>query len=481
MKNKVLLRETLLYHKDMPMNFTKEFTPIEKSRMKLSITVKQDEVQNRYALLTKKYAKQLQLPGFRKGKVPIKILEQKFGDTLRAETYDEVIQNVLEEVFASADKYSRPLPYSQPELDGTPDFKLDSDMTFALLYDVLPKVEVSKVEGFTVPVPEVSVTDADIEKELALIQERNALVIDCGEGDTVQNGNIVTINYIQLDDTNAEIESSKRNDFVFTVGKGQFHYGVDDELVGMKKGEEKVIVKTYPADHIDKALAGKTIKLQVSVTALKRKDLPAIDDDLAQDVSEKYKTLADLKADISKNLTRQVEDVLERKKTDNLLKQMAEANPIELPESMVNAELEGRWAMLAQRLGMSPENLEKLTSDINGTLSKASAMTNWQAEAELRLKTRIIVEKLIEDRGITASPEDVEAEYAAIAERTGASVEDVKKHYDGSPREKEYVIDDVKEKKLYAQLFEKSTVTQGEKLTVEQLLGEGAADVGTDA
>ena len=108
-------------------------------------------------------------------------------------------------------------------------------------------------------------------------------------------------------------------------------------------------------------------------------------------------------------------------------------------------------------------------------------MTNWRAEAELRLKTRIIVEKLIEDRGITASPEDVEAEYAAIAERTGASVEDVKKHYDGSPREKEYVIDDVKEKKLYAQLFEKSTVTQGEKLTVEQLLGEGAADVGTDA
>lgn len=463
------------------MNFTKEFTPIEKSRMKLSITVKQDEVQNRYALLTKKYAKQLQIPGFRKGKVPVKILEQKFGDTLRAETYDEVIQNVLEDVFESADKYSRPLPYSQPELDGTPDFKLDADMAFAVMYDVLPKVELSKVEGFTVSVPEVSVTDGDIEKELALIQERNALVIDCADTDTVQNDNIVTINYVQLDDSDAEIETSKRNDFVFTVGKGQFHYGVDDELIGMKKGEEKVIVKTYPAEHIDKQLAGKTIKLKVTVTALKRKELPAIDDDLAQDVSEKYKTLADLKADISKNLTRQVADVLERKKTDELLKQMAEANPIELPESMVKAELEGRWAMLAQRLGMSPESLEKLTIDINGKLSKASAMTEWRTEAELRLKTRIIVEKLLEDRGITASPEDVEAEYASIAERTGASAEDVKKHYDGNPRDKEYLIDDIKEKKLYAQLFEKSTVKPGGKLTVEQLLGEGAADVGTDA
>ena len=457
------------------MNFTKEFTPIEKSRMKLSITVKQDEVQNRYALLTKKYAKQLQIPGFRKGKVPVKILEQKFGDTLRAETYDEVIQNVLEEVFEAADKYSRPLPYSQPELDGTPDFKLDSDLVFTVLYDVLPKVEISKVEGFTVSVPEVAVTDADIEKELELIRERNALVIDCGDNDTVQKDNIVTINYVQLDDADAEIESSKRNDFVFTVGKGQFHYGVDDELIGMKKGEEKVITKTYPTGYADKELAGKTIKLKVTVTALKRKDLPAIDDDLAQDVSEKYKTLADLKADISKNLTRQVEDVLERKKTDNLLKQMAEANPIELPESMIKAELEGRWAMLAQRLGMSPDNLEKLTGGVNGKFSKESAMAEW------RLKTRVIVEKLMEERGIAASPEDVEAEYASIAERTGASTADVKKHYEGSPREKEYLIDDIKEKKLYAQLFEKSTVKPGEKLTVEQLLGEGAADVGTDA
>ena len=108
-------------------------------------------------------------------------------------------------------------------------------------------------------------------------------------------------------------------------------------------------------------------------------------------------------------------------------------------------------------------------------------MGEWRAEGELRLKTRIIVETLMEERKITASPEDVEAEYTAIAERTGASVEEVKKHYDGKPREKEYLIDDIKEKKLYAQLFEKSTVKPGEKLTVEQLLGEGAADVGTDA
>lgn len=192
------------------MNFTKEFSPVEKSRIKLSITVKQDEVQNQYALLTQKYAKQLQLPGFRKGKVPIKILEQKFGETLRAETYNEIIENVLQEIFEAADKYARPLPYAQPELDGTPDFTLDSDMVFAVVYDVLPKIEVTRTEGFTVSVPEVSVTDDDIQKELKIIQERNALVIDCADSDTVQNDTIVTINYVELDDSEAEIASTKK-------------------------------------------------------------------------------------------------------------------------------------------------------------------------------------------------------------------------------------------------------------------------------
>ncbi len=463
------------------MNFTKEFTPIEKSRMKLSITVKQDEVKNHYELLTKKYAKQIHIPGFRKGKVPVKILEQKFGETLRAETFDEVIQKVLEEVFESADKYSRPLPYVQPQLDGAPDFKLDADMSFTLLYDVFPKVTVSKAEGFTVSVPEVTVSEDDIQKKLEEIQERNALVIDCDDASTVQTGNIVTVNYVELDDADTEIADKKRDGFVFTIGQNQFRYGLDDELIGMKKNEEKVIQHSYPADYADEQLAGKTIRLKVTLTALKRKDLPAIDDDLAQDVSEKYKTLADLKDAISKSLTREVEELLHRRKVNDLLKQMAEANPIELPESMIKAELENRWGLLAQQVGMSSADLEKIMGGENNQMSKDSTLTAWRPEAELRLKTRLIVEKLLEERAITASPEDVDAEYGIIAERTGSAVDDVKKYYDGKLRDKEYLIDDIKEKKLYTQLFEKSTVQPGEKLTVAQLLGEGASDVGTDA
>lgn len=463
------------------MNFTKNYTPVEKSQMKLSITVRQDEVQNQYALLTKKYSHELQIPGFRKGKVPVKILEQKFGDALRSETFNGIIENVLQEIFATADKYERPLPYSQPAIDGTPDFKLDSDMSFTVVYDVRPNIAPANLEGFTVSIPDVTVADEDIDKELKHIQERNALVIDCAETDAVQNGSIVTIDFVELDESGEELDNTRRNDFVFTVGNSDFRYELDDDLIGMKKGEEKIIERSYPADHTDPALAGKTKKVKVHLTALKRKDLPAIDDELAQDVSEKYATLADLKADISKNLSIKIQDELERRKNNDLLKQIAEANPFELPESMIAAELEGRWEMLANQMRMSGAELEKLTAGVEGRLSKASAMQEWRADAELRLKTRLIVEKLLEERNITVTPEEVEAEYPVIAERSGNTAEEVKKYYTENVRQKEYLIDDIKEKKLYAQLFEKSKLKKTKKMSLEQFLNEEATDAGKNA
>ena len=463
------------------MNFTKNYTPVEKSQMKLSITVKQDEVQNQYALLTKKYSRELQIPGFRKGKVPVKILEQKFGDALRSETFNGIIETVLKEVFVDADKYERPLPYSQPAIDGTPDFKLDSDMSFTVVYDVRPNIAPVNVEGFTVSIPDVTVDDEDIATELKHIQERNALVIDCAETDAVQNGSIVTIDFVELDESGEEVDNTRRNDFVFTIGNSDFHYELDDDLIGMKKGEERIIEHSYPAGHMDPALAGKTKKVKVHLTALKKKDLPAIDDELAQDVSEKYATLADLKADISKNLSIKIQDELERRKNNDLLKQIAEANPFELPESMIAAELEGRWEMLANQMRMSGAELEKLTAGVEGRLSKASAMQEWRADAELRLKTRLIVEKLLEERDITVTPEEVEAEYPVIAERSGNTAEEVKKYYTENVRQKEYLIDDIKEKKLYAQLFEKSKLKKTKKMSLEQFLNEEATDAGKNA
>jgi len=463
------------------MNFTTEFTKLEKSQMRLSVTVKQEEVKNSYAALTAKYAKQLQLPGFRKGKVPIKILEQKFGESLRAETSNEVVESVLKEIFESVQAEQRPLPYAAPKLEDVAELSLEADFVFAVVYDIMPVFSLEKISGFTIEIPEVKISDGDIQKELLSLQERNALITDCSDTVAAEKGLIATLNLVELDEAGNEKADTKQNGYVFTLGSEYSHYDINDDVIGMKKNEEKTVVKSYPADYQRKEYAGTTKTIRVTLTALKKRDLPAIDDDLAQDVSEKYKTLADLKAAIAKSLTVKIEDELEKEKVQSLLTQIVESNPFELPESMVMAELEGRWSMLAEQMRISVEQLENLTSVLQNGKRKADIFQDWRADAELHLKKGLVLQKLLSNREITVSSEEVEAEYAYIAERRDINLDEVKKHYADDVREREYLIDSLKEKKLYTQLFAQSSVKTGAAVSVDKFFGKEMDDAGKDA
>ena len=235
----------------------------------------------------------------------------------------------------------------------------------------------------------------------------------------------------------------------------------------MKKGESKDITKTYDEKETDKELAGKTKKLRVTLKELKYKDLPAIDDELAQDISEKYKTLDDLKADIKKNLTAAVNDKLKKLKEKSLIEQMIEANPFELPESMVRAELESRWIMTANQFRTAPEELEKVFAKTEQ--SKEKIFETWREDSQKSLKGRVLIETLLKDRKIEISEEEIEAEYKRLSEITGMDTEAVKKYY-ADPQQKEYFIDNLKEDKLYDELYTKCTITKGKKMPVEKFL-----------
>jgi trigger factor len=380
------------------------------------------------------------------------------------------MEKALGEIFEAASEFERPLPYSTPSMEERPQFDTDKDLSFSVTYDVFPKADVKTVDGFKLELPNVTIVDGDLKEELEAIRERNAVVVDRNDGDKAAKDNIATVNYSELDESSAVIAGTERQDFVFTIGTGYNIFKFDDEIVGMKKGETKDIVKSYPADFEDKDLAGKTKKIRVTLTALKERSLPALDDELAQDVSEKYKTLEDLKADIRKNMETALENKLKEMKSNALLEKIVEANPFELPESMVAAELESRWQMLAQRFRTDVAQLEKLMA-ASGQ-SKDDMLAGWRVEAEKLLKSRVIVEILLKDREITVTPEDVDAEYAKMAEGAGVTVDEVKKHY-ADPRRKEYLIDDIKEQRLYAALLEKCTVSKGKKMAFADLFKDG--------
>lgn len=447
------------------MNVTKEFKKIEHSAVELTVTIPQAELKDGYNKLLAKYSKTAQIPGFRKGHVPASVLERKYGESLKGETAANLIEESLESVFAE-EGVPQPLPYSQPSLKETPDFGIDADLTFTVTYDVMPEVSVKEIKDISIDVPQVSIGDAEIAEELKQIQERNALVIDKKDDDAVAKDDIVTINYAELDDAKAVIDGTKREDFVFTVGSGMNIFKIDDDVIGMKKGETKEITKTYADDDTNTELAGKTKTLSVTVTAVKVRNLPELDDDLAQDVNEKFKTLDDLKADISKNLNTALENRIKEIKANALIEKLVELNEVDLPESMCKMELESRWRMMAQQYQCSPEQLEKLVVATGKT--KEEFLTDMQGDSQKALKGRIIVEQLFKDYKIEVTPEDVEAEYSKIAEQANISVEEVKKHY-ADARRKEYLIDDMKEQKLYDALFAKVNFKKGEKKTFAEL------------
>ena len=439
---------------------TKKIEKLENSSVKLTVTIGKADVAASYNEVVAKYAKNIQIPGFRKGKVPVSVLERKYGDALKNDAVSEIVEKALGDIFEEMDKNKsddRPLPYSQPTIDDIPLLDTTKDLTFAVKYDVFPQVEVKNFDGIEIKVPEVKITDDDLKEELEAIRQRNAMVLDKKDDEAVAKDDIVTVNYCELDDKDAEIAGSQRQDFVFTVGTEQNIYKFDNEIIGMKKGETKDLTK-----EVD----GENKKVRVTVTAVKVRNVPELDDELAQDVSDKYNNLEDMKNDIKKNLETALENKLKEIKSNSLLEQLVEKNPVELPASMVKAELDSRFRMMAQQFQTTTEQLEKMLTSAGQ--KKEDMLTQWTGDAEKMLKSRIIVESLLKEKDISVTAEEIEAEYEKIAAGAGVSVEEVKKHYE-APRSKEYLEDEAKEQKLYTMLFDQVKVSKGDKKTFADL------------
>lgn len=427
------------------MKLTTEFTNLEKSAVKLTVTIAKKDVQESYNSIVAKYVKSAQIPGFRKGHVPANVLERKYGDAIKADALSEIIDKSLNEIFEKETE-NRPLPYQQPVMDQVPEFDVSKDLTYTVTFDVFPKVEVKDFAGIEVKEPQVTVGDKELEDELKAIQERNAVVMDKKADETAEKDNIVTIDY-------KEENGENRNGYVFTVGSADDIYKISDDVIGMKKDETKEVSKD------DK-------KITLTVKAIKTRQLPALDDDLAQDVSEKFKTLDDLKADIKRNLevakTRKIAEI----KSQSLLEQLVEKNAFDIPASMLAAELDGRWRMMAQQFQTSPEQLEKMITASGQT--KEAMLEQWTGDSEKMLKSRIIVDSLLRSKNISVTPEEIEAQYAKIAEDGGMTVEEVKNHY-SDPRSKEWLIEDTKEQKLYEELYKEVKVSKGDKVSFADL------------
>jgi trigger factor len=447
---------------------SKNIERLEHSAVKLSVVVPAAEARKEYDGMLREYSRSVRIDGFRAGHVPASVLERKFGDSLRLDAMSRVLEKAVEEALKDAPVEDRPLAYSQPSLEGEPAFDLDKDFSFAVKYDVFPSIEVGDWKGIEVQKPVCEIKPEDEERELQDIRERNAVVVERDASAAAAVGDVVTLNFRELAEDGAAVEGSEREDFTFEIGTGYNAYKIDDEIVGMKRDEEKTISKTYPADFEGKDLAGRSIKLAVKLTKIKEKKLPELDDELAQDVSEKYKTLADLRSDIRAQLEKRLADKLKQLEEKAIVEGLLARSKVELPESMVAAELAMRLENLKRQMGLdNDEKLDRLLSYSGKT--RASLVEEWKPSAEKSITTRLALEKLVEEGKYECSDADLEAEFVRQATETSLSVDEVKAEYEkrGSM---DYLRDRIKEDKLMAALLAAAAVKKGDKISFVDLL-----------
>ena len=242
-----------------------------------------------------------------------------------------------------------------PKYRASPELNPEEDFSFELIYDTFPEVKFGEYKGIEIEETQVKILKKHENAELEKIQEQNSVVMDKAD-ETVEKDNIVTIDYVEMDGKE-EVEDTKREDFVFTIGTGYNLYKIDKQLIGLKKGEEKVISKKYKEDFENADLAGRSVKIKVLVKAVKEKQLPELDDELAQDVNEKFETLDDLRKDIKKQLKEKAAAKINGAKMEQLIDKLVESSDIDLPASMIKAEQENNWRNFLQQSQVQEEQM----------------------------------------------------------------------------------------------------------------------------
>jgi trigger factor len=449
---------------DIQVNATKEMELLENSQVKLRVCIPTEDVRKEYDGIVREYCQKAHLKGFRAGKVPADVIVRKLGPSLFDQTRAELLEKSLAEIFESVEK--KPIPYATPEIKAEQPVELGKDFAFEVIYDTWPTVELGPYTGLTIDEPDWEITDEDLGRELKGIQEQNALFIDKDDG-TVEPGTIANIDYVELDETGAERPKTKREAFVFEVGTGYNVYKLDDEIAGMKKGETKTVTKTFPEDFETKALAGKTVSLRVTLNSIKVKKLPEINDELAQDISDKFQTLDDLKADISKKLGEAVAQTLRARTVQRVLDSVVETSQIPLPKSMVDYQLENMWRDYVNQLRIDENQLVAILEKQGKTIE--DLRTEWQPSAEKRARLQLVISEIAKRENISVEETDLEAEITRMAGDRSVEPEALKADL-AKNNLMDYMKSNLRVEKLYDHLLSKTARAKGEKRKVLDIL-----------
>jgi trigger factor len=380
---------------------------IEKNVGVLDIEVDADRVATALDKAFKKVVQKVNVPGFRKGKVPRQIFEAKFGvESL----YQDALDIIIPEAYLEAVKETEIEPVDRPEVD-VEQFGKGKTLKFKAKVTVKPEVELGEYKGIEVTEQDTNVTAEEIDAELKRLQERHAELIPVEDDEAAQNGDVVSIGFEGFID-GEPFEGGKAEKYSLELGSGSFIPGFEDQLIGMKKGEEKDVNVTFPEDYHAEQLKGKAALFKVKLHDIKRKNLPAIDDEFAMDVSE-FETLDEFKKDLEKKLKERKEAEAKRKLENEVVEKASAAATIEIPPVMIDNEAEQMLREYENRLrlqGMSLDMYYQFTGQ-NADALKAG----WREDAEKRVRNNLVLEAIAKAENLSVSNEELRAELEQMA------------------------------------------------------------------
>ena len=399
------------------------------NEVKLEITVEAEKFENAMKKVYFQNAKYINIPGFRKGKAPIQIVEKYYGKEI---FYEDAFNDSANEALEEAVKENNLEIVSRPEVE-IKQMEKGKDLIFTATMQTKPEAELGKYKGVEIKKIEYKVTDEDIEHELSHMQEHNSRLISIDDR-PVEKGDIATIDFEGFVDGKA-FEGGKAEGHELEIGSNTFIPGFEDQIIGMKIDEEKDIQVKFPEEYFSKELAGKDATFKVKVHEIKKKELPELDDEFAKDVSE-FDTLDELKKSIKEKQEKQNEERAKYETEDAVIKAVCDNMKVEIPSGMINMEIDNMLKELEQRLSYQGLNLEQYLQFMGKT--EEDLRKEYEPQAIEGIKSRLALEAVIK-------AEKIEPDEAEITEKMKEMAKNYGKENDEEFLKNENVANYIKE------------------------------------
>ncbi len=404
---------------------------IENNVVKVEVSVPVEKFQEALKKAYQKNAKKFNIPGFRKGKAPMHMIEQYYGEGV---FFEDAVEFVIDETYPQAVKESGISPVDYPKVDIVQIGK-DTEFIYTAEVVVKPEVKLGEYKGLEVKKVEYPVTDEEVNAELEAMREKNARIISKEDG-AVENGDIAVIDFEGFIDGVA-FEGGKGENYDLTIGSASFIPGFEEQLIGVKAGEEKNVNVSFPEDYHAEELKGKPALFKVTVKEIKYKELPELDDEFAKDVSE-FDTIDEMKADSRKKLEESSSLRAKNEYEEEVIKKAVEGSEVEIPEAMIEREIDYMVKDLDYRLRYQGLTIDKYVELMGITMDKIRE--DFKEVASTRVKTNLTLEAIAKAENMTASEEEIDAKADEMAKRYG--MEDTAKVKETILKNQKEIIED---------------------------------------